>query len=433
MRICIVAEHASAKFGGEAILPVHYFRQLRSRGIETWLVVHARTRGELGELFPQEADRIFYVPDLWIHKVLYRLSTYLPRRISEATLGLANQLITQFCQRSLVRKLVAEQQIEVIHQPIPVAPRFPSMLFGLGTPVVIGPMNGGMEYPWAFRRNESRISRIAIAAARQFVNIANSVLPGKKYADVVLVANERTRKALPAGLRGEVIELVENGIDLAVWQNASSQQPDEPEERGRGLVPRFVFIGRLVDWKALDIVIRALVRVPAAELEVIGDGSMAANWKALAGELGIQNRIHFSGWLSQQECARRLRACVALVLPSLYECGGAVVLEAMAMGRPVIATNWGGPADYLNASCGMLIEPESYSSLVEGFAAAMQRVIDSPERAAAMGAAGRERAIQDFDWRRKVDRVIGIYRSVIENSRVSHPSSRNRVAPGAAS
>ena len=432
MRICIVAEHASARFGGEAILPVHYFRLLRSMGIETWLVVHARTRSELAELFPNEADRIFYVPDLWIHKVLFRLSTYLPRRISEATLGLANQLITQFCQRSLVRKLVAEQHIEAIHQPIPVAPRFPSMLFGLGIPVVIGPMNGGMEYPRAFRRNESRISRVVIAAARQFVDVANALLPGKKFADVLLVANERTRKALPSGLRGQVIELVENGIDRAVWQEASDKL-DEAEIRPEGLMPRFVFIGRLVDWKALDIVLRAMERVPSAELEVIGDGAMAASWKALASELGIQDRVHFSGWLPQRECALRLRACVALVLPSLYECGGAVVLEAMAMGRPVIATNWGGPADYLNASCGMLIEPESYSSLVEGFAAAMQQLIGSPEMAAAMGEAGRRRALQDFDWRRKIDRVIGIYRSVIENSRVSQQSSRNRVAPGAAS
>ena len=431
MRICIVAEHASARFGGEAILPVHYFRLLRSLGIETWLVVHARTRGELSELFPQEADRILYVPDLWIHKLLFRLSTYLPRRISEATLGLANQIITQFCQRSLVRRLIAEQRIDVVHQPIPVAPRFPSMLFGLGVPVVIGPLNGGMDYPRAFRRNESLASRAAIAFARQFVDLGNTLMPGKKLADVVLVANERTRQALPSGLRGKVIELVENGIDLGIWHDPGGQGSNAsglPES----LPPRFVFIGRLVDWKALDIVIRALERVPAAELEVIGDGSMAGPWKALANELGIQERVHFSGWLSQPECALRLQACVALVLPSLYECGGAVVLEAMAMGKPVIATNWGGPADYLNASCGMLIEPESYSGLVDGFAGAMQKLIASPGLADAMGSAGRQRAIQDFDWRRKIDQILGIYRSVIEKSQVPLQSSPDRVAPGAA-
>jgi hypothetical protein len=53
MRICIVADNASARFGGEAILPLHYFRQLRQRGIEVWLVAHDRVRAELETLLPE--------------------------------------------------------------------------------------------------------------------------------------------------------------------------------------------------------------------------------------------------------------------------------------------------------------------------------------------------------------------------------------------
>jgi len=415
MRICIVAEHASASFGGEAILPVHYFRLLRSLGIECWLVVHTRTRDELEKLFPQDADRILYVPDLWIHKLLFFLSRFLPRRLSESTFGLMNQLITQFCQRGLVRQLIRDQQVDVVHQPIPVAPRFPSAIFGLGVPVVIGPLNGGMDYPPAFRGAESWISRVAIATARLFVDAASALLPGKRQADVVLVANERTRQALPSGIRGKVIELVENGIDRKIWQGRPDGQEDAATESN---APRFVFLGRLVDWKALDVVIRAMQRTPNARLEVIGDGPMAGAWKSLAVELGVAERVQFSGWLPQQECAVRLRSATALVLPSIYECGGAVVLEAMAMGKPVIATRWGGPADYLNSSCGILVEPESHTGLVAGFAEAMQKLIDSPELAGSMGDAGRDRALREFDWQRKIDQVIGIYRALLEKSDV---------------
>ena len=416
MRICIVAEHASASFGGEAILPVHYFRLLRSLGVESWLVVHARTRSELAELFPQDFDRILFVPDLWIHKLNFYLSRFLPRRVAEATLGLLNQLITQFCQRSLVRQLIRDRQIDVVHQPIPVAPRFPSMMFGLGVPVVIGPLNGGMEYPAAFRGAESWMSRAAIATARLFVDAANMVLPGKKNADVVLVANERTRRALPSGIRGKVIELVENGIDFAIWQRPSDDEVYEVQENE---AQRFVFLGRLVDWKTLDVAIRAIAETPSARLEVIGDGPMSGTWKALADELGVKDRVQFSGWLPQRECAVRMRSATALVLPSVYECGGAVVLEAMAMGKPVIATHWGGPADYLDTSCGILVEPESYSALIAGFAAAMQKLIASPGLAKSMGEAGRERAIRDFDWQRKIGQMIRIYRALIERSDVS--------------
>jgi glycosyltransferase involved in cell wall biosynthesis len=411
MRVCIVAEHASERFGGEAILPIHYFRLLRSRGIESWLVVHSRTQRELAELFPREVGRILFVPDLWIHRLICNLSTYLPRRLSGATLGLLNHLITQVCQRTIVRQLISDQQIDVIHQPIPVGPRMPSALFGLGVPRIVGPLNGGMEYPAFFKSSESKLNRAAIAFTRLLSDLANTLLPGKKHADVVLVANDRTRRALPAGTCGTVIELVENGIDVNLWQNSSG--------RSESNVPRFVFIGRLVDWKAVDIVIRALVNVPSAELEVIGEGPMLQAWTSLARELGIKDRVCFVGWLTQQKCAARLQSAVALVLPSLYECGGAVVLEAMAAGKPVVATRWGGPADYLDATCGILVEPESYSAMVTGFAEAMQKLICSPDLANSMGDAGRARAVRDFDWQRKIDQIIRIYSALADKSRVS--------------
>ena len=54
-RVLIVAEHASARFGGEAALPLHYFRVLRNRGVPVWLVTHARTRDELSALYPGDA------------------------------------------------------------------------------------------------------------------------------------------------------------------------------------------------------------------------------------------------------------------------------------------------------------------------------------------------------------------------------------------
>ena len=190
---------------------------------------------------------------------------------------------------------------------MPVVPRFPSVLYALGIPVVIGPLNGGMQYPQAFRRAEPWIARVGVAVSGLFVNFVNGLLPGKRLAGVVLVANERTRLALPSGIRGKVIELVENGIDFSVWMGTSVKV--------ESATPCFVFLGRLVDWKAMEVVIRALKAVPLAELEVIGDGPMLEVWRKLAGELGVQERVHFAGWLPQEACAARLQASLALVLP----------------------------------------------------------------------------------------------------------------------
>jgi glycosyltransferase involved in cell wall biosynthesis len=72
----------------------------------------------------------------------------------------------------------------------------------------------------------------------------------------------------------------------------------------------------------------------------------------------------------------------------------------------------------MDASCGILVEPESNAALVTGFAEAMQKLIDSPELGRTMGVAGRERALRDFDWQRKIDTMIGIYRALAEKSDV---------------
>ena len=404
MRVLIVAENASTRFGGEAILPYHYFRLLRGRGIDAHLIVHARPRDELLTLFPDEFSQLHFVEDKLLQQLFYRIGKLLPHRVSEATFGLANQLLTQGAQRRIIRRLVAPGTI--VHQPIPVSPRFPSLLHDLGAPVVIGPLNGGMEYPPAFRHAESILSRLIIAFGRRFTDLANMIFPGKCRAEVVLVANNRTREALPSRLRGQIIELPENAGDTAQWTAPSSSSDED--------TTRFVFIGRLVDLKALDIAIEALAQVPAATLAIIGDGPMMASWNALAASRGLNHRVCFHGWLSQSECAIHLASSCALVLPSVYECGGAVVLEAMAMSRPVIATAWGGPADYLDSTCGILVEPTSRTALIAGFARAMQTLIDSPDLSRQMGIAGRERLLRDFDWQRKIDRILEIYESALQ-------------------
>lgn len=417
-RVLIVSEHASVKFGGEAILPWHYFRLLRRRGVEAWLIVHSRTRDELTGLLPEEADRMIFTPDTRLNVLAWKLGRFLPARLSYFTLGYASRLATQRAARKLARRLIAEHRIDIVHQPIPVSPREPSLLRGLGVPVIFGPMNGNMSFPPAF---EKGAGAMAVALSRRATNLMNRLIPGKLWASVLLVANERTRRGLPGGVRGEVVELVENGVDLSVWS--------PPEERDRPPGPaRFVFLGRLVSWKAIDLLLEAFARVDLdspPELEIIGDGGIRGELEAQAKRLGLADRVRFLGWRSQVECAERLRQADALVLPSLYECGGAVVLEAMASGLPVLATAWGGPADYLDASCGILVPPDSREGLITGLADGLSRLADDPELRRRLGRAGRDRARRLFDWEKKIDAILDIYRRAIDRN-AQAPANRSR-------
>lgn len=416
LRVLIAAEHASARFGGEAALPLHYFRVLRRRGIPVWLVTHARTRDELSALYPDD-ERILYIDDTAWHRAMWRLGQRLPAQISYFTTGFLSRLSTQLAQRRLIRRLVQQHGITVVHQPMPVSPREPSMLFGLGAPVIIGPMNGGMDYPAAFRRNRGLVERVSLGLGRASATLLNALMPGKRHAAALLVANRRTRDALPAGVCTHVVELVENGVDLNVW-SAPAEQREPPE----GAPVTFAFMGRLVDWKAVDLLLRAFARARVnapMRLWILGDGGERVQLEALAAELGIAGAstqgagsVEFAGWLPQALCAQRLREADCLVLPSLLECGGAVVLEAMAMGKPVIATGWGGPLDYLDASCGVLVAPTDRESLVAGLAAAMAHLAAHPLERSEMGVLGRAKAVREFDWEVKVDRVVALYSSI---------------------
>jgi glycosyltransferase involved in cell wall biosynthesis len=408
VRPIIVAEHASARFGGEAILPLHYFRFLRRRGIETWMVVHERTRRELDDLFPADRDRIFYVRDTPLHRATWRVSERLPNRIASMTVGPILHGATQYAERKIVKELVGRVRATVIHEPIPVSPKAPSMTFDVGAPVVIGPMNGGMTFPPGFPGFESRIERHLVGAARQVAGFANALVPGKRKAATLLVANDRTRRALPSGLCPRVIELVENGVDLGVFREPSAQASKSLRPR-----PRFVFLGRLVDWKAVDLLLLAVAEAKQRidlELHVVGDGQERGKLEALCAKLDLGDRVVFRGFVPQPDCAPILADADALVLPSLYECGGAVVLEAMAMGLPVIATRWGGPADYLDETCGILIDPRNPEQLVAALAAALERLARAPDLGRALGAEGRRRVKERFDWERKIDQIIEIYR-----------------------
>lgn len=419
LSVVIVCEHASAKFGGEAILPLHYFRLLRERGVDVWLVSHARTRAELSALFPGE-KRIRYVEESRLHRVMWRLGQWLPETLAYMTTGFVSRLSVQIVQRRIVRTLVATEGIDIVHQPTPVSPREPSFICDVGAPVVMGPMNGGMAFPPAFGSLQSWFESAVAQLGRSQASLLNRILPGKRKAALLLVANERTRAALPAGVCGRIELMGENGVELDLW----TPGPVAPAE-SRSDVVTFAFVGRLVALKAVDLLLDAFALASASapmRLVVIGEGDERERLERQAATLFPASAdrsvspVRFTGWLTQPACARELSEVECLVMPSLRDCGGAVVLEAMAMSKPVIATAWGGALDYIDDSCGVLIQPGNRRALIDGLAQAMVRLATSPAERVAMGRAARRKVEGDYDWKTKAERIVQIYRQVLRPS-----------------
>jgi glycosyltransferase involved in cell wall biosynthesis len=418
-RVLIVAEHISMKMGGEAARPLHYFRVMRSRGIEAWLVVHSRTRDELRQLLGEDFHRAYFVPDTFLHKLLWKIGQLFPHQVRIVTFGAAGHLLTQIMQRKLVKKLVRQHRIDIVHEPIPISPKQPSMTYNVGAPVVIGPLNGNINYPPAFGHMESPLVRASVRLSRFSSNLVNRLIPGKLLADTIIVSNPRTRDALPAGCRGRVVELVANAVDLATWTPPPRKAHEGP--------CRFAFLGRLVDFKMVDLLLESFRPVAdkhQATLDIIGDGPDRPKLQSLARSLRLGDRVTFSGWMSPRDGAARLGQADVLVFPSLRECGGAVVMEAMAVGLPVIAANWGGPADYVGRDgSGILIDPTTRPAFMAGLTDAMMQLAASKMLRDDMSHRARQRALRVFNWEARVDALLEIYRQTIEAKLQQKPQS----------
>lgn len=402
MKILITGDNASTRFGGEAILPYHYFRLLNARDEEAWLVTHARCKKELTTAHPELSDKMEFIEDSSLELFLFKMESLSALKYCANWL---RYLIFQIKQRKKVRELVRRHNIDLVHQVVPVSPKLPSLLFNVGAPVVIGPMNGGMNYPPGFSNLASRSERFSVWLGRLVSNIANVVIPGKRRADLLLVANERTLQALPDGCFRRTAFFIENGIyrnDLPFRINAGEKQQNI----------RFGFLGHLVPLKGIQYLIAAHERMRNAdtELHIIGDGVFRTELEKRA--KAARKKIHFHGMIDWKDVPGALANLDVFVFPSLKDCGGAVLMEAMAAGLPIISTAWGGPLDYLDSGCAIFVEPHDEEQFVADFASAMDTLADSPERRQVLGASGKKKALTSFTWESKIDRILDIYRGL---------------------
>lgn len=408
MKILIASENASAQKGGEAILPLKYAVNMLARGHDVTLVTHARNRAELGSDYPDVAAVTHYIDDMLSHRILWRLAERFPEALRDRLFGNLIVLLTAWSMRGIVKSLLRGAKYDVVHQPIPVSPATPSPLFGLGVPVVIGPMNGGMSYPPDYVDREGLAARLILRLGRMVARLANRLWPGKPKAAILLVANARTQAALPVS-HPNIIQMTENGVDLDIWVPPPAAGAANLR---RGF--RLVFMGRMIGVKGLELTLDAVEiarkRRPDLNitLDLLGDGPERAMIEArdLPG-------VHVHGFLTQADCAARLTGANALILNSLRECGGAVILEAMALGVPVIASDWGGPSEYVTPETGILVHPSPRHGFATRLAAAIEHLADNPEIARQMGENGRARVRAEFDWQKLTTRMEEIYQSVL--------------------
>jgi rhamnosyl/mannosyltransferase len=221
-----------------------------------------------------------------------------------------------------------------------------------------------------------------------------------------VVVPSRAHLALSNELVGweSKVEVIPFGIDQARWETVPPPPP--------GAAPRAIFIGRLVAYKGLDILLRALERVPELRLDIVGSGPEGPRLRTLAQALAITDRVRWYGEYPDEDLPRRMADADFLVLPSVTveEMFGLVVLEAMAAGRPVITTALPSAVREVNVPGVTGLEVPLRD--VPALANALEALCHDPARRRTMGEAGRRRVQERFTQTAMAERHIGLYQRI---------------------
>jgi 1,4-alpha-glucan branching enzyme len=178
--------------------------------------------------------------------------------------------------------------------------------------------------------------------------------------------------------------------------------------------PYFVYVGRLVQEKGVQVALRALGFMHGnAHLVVAGKGPMEEELKRLTRLWGLEDRVHFVGRVSELEKHGWLQHAVAGLVPSLYEPFGIVALEVMASGAPVVVSDTGGLAEIVtHGRDGFQVPPGDAGAL----AVLMDGLLAHPDEARAVARAGQETAARQFAWPAIAEETAKVYRSSVQGS-----------------
>jgi glycosyltransferase involved in cell wall biosynthesis len=212
------------------------------------------------------------------------------------------------------------------------------------------------------------------------------------------------------------------GVEVEVIPFGAAVEPAPATSRGDAPSPGpfpVLFVGRLVERKGVDVLLRAAARLRAAgrdfRIRIVGEGPESGRLHALADELGIADRVAWEGFIPAVQLERAFASAGVFVLPAIVdrkgdvEGLGVVLIEALLGGTPVVASRAGGIPDIVtDGETGWLVPPGDDEALTTALSEAMDR----PDEARRRMEAGRRHVTERFSWDSVVSRLERVYRRV---------------------
>lgn len=237
--------------------------------------------------------------------------------------------------------------------------------------------------------------------------------PLSRYDGVIIFSEEQKALLADYGVPPERLHVIPNGVDIEKYQPGISNYKREIDA---GFL--VTYMGRVDPEKNVDDLLKVYSEMnvpPTFKLAVVGDGTEQVRLKERYGE---DSRVLFTGWIaSDEQRIRILQATDIFVLPSDVEGLSLAMLEAMACGCAVLATDAGADGEAL-ADSGILIDPEE---LAPQLRLALQILIAHPDFARSLGVRARQRAVEHYSLEINLDRLTSLYQHVAGTGAGIHP------------
>jgi teichuronic acid biosynthesis glycosyltransferase TuaC len=233
-----------------------------------------------------------------------------------------------------------------------------------------------------------------------------------------------------AALKTRLVELGADAAGIRVLRNGVDLDRFRPRDRAGarqaygvdGAAPVLLSVGHLIPRKGHELVIEALARLPDARLLIAGDGLERGALEQLARQLGVAARVRFLGRVAHEALAELYSAADVLVLASSREGWANVLLESMACGTPVVASNvWGTPEVVADTAAGRLVAERSGAA----FATAVTRLLASPPARAAT-----RRYAESFGWEATSEGQLALFHAILARPQRTPIGAGTRSAAG---
>jgi glycosyltransferase involved in cell wall biosynthesis len=291
----------------------------------------------------------------------------------------------------------------------------PSLLSLLPPPFVWGPLGGGESAPASFWPG--------LGVRGIEYEVARSVVRWLGEHDPVLRMTARRCTVASATTPETAVRLRRLGVHphgvLPAVGVAISDGPVAPGQAAGG-DPYFVAISRLLPWKGVDLSLRAFARArpEGVTFRIVGWGPERRRLERLARQLGIEDRVEFTGEVSRSEIRSLLDGCLALLHPSLHDSGGTACLEAMAAGKPVVCLDVGGPATIVTGDTGFVVPAVTPRRAVALLSDAVAALANDDALRTRLGENGRRRAADVLSWESRGRILSELYECAVRTARM---------------